>query len=234
MKHKPSIFSGLNAAALFLSAAAAVAVPVTATADELPDCLANPGVADFFGFTHRMEIFIDNKTWYFAGTELELNFAQRGQPQDVPGHCWSPARDLGSAKHFIGKHHNTGPLVKGGPGARFWSSDAEDHQQLYWVDVLISTWTPKTAQARMLQGYVHYHELVQKDDGCLHPELVVWMRHSALRSFTFDGGPPQTRPDGRPFRPRNVGHEVLPGVDTNFPPNYDKPYLPELLCTPDR
>ncbi len=139
-----------------------------------------------------------------------------------------------SAKHFIGKHFNTGPLRKGGPAPRFWSSDADDHAQLYWVDVLISEWSPQIAQFRMLQGYVHYHELIRKDDGCQHPSLVVWMRHSAVRSFTFDGGPPQQRPDGRPFRPRNVGHQVLPGVDTNFPPNYDIPYLPEFLCTPDR
>ncbi|MFK8017105.1 MAG: hypothetical protein AB8G17_16905 [Gammaproteobacteria bacterium] len=219
-------------AALCLGAAA-LATPLAASADELADCLASPGVADFFGFTHRIEIFLDNKTWYFAGPELELNFAQKGQPQDVPGHCWSPARDVGSSKHFIGKHHNTGPLAMNGP-PRFWSSDAEDHQQLYWVDVLISEWSPRIAQSRMLQGYVHYHELVQKDDGCLHPDKVVWMRHSAVRAFTFDRGPPQTRPDGRPFRPRNVGHQVLPGVDPNFPPNYDIPYIPELLCTPDR
>ncbi|MEM6640811.1 MAG: hypothetical protein AAF610_13020 [Pseudomonadota bacterium] len=205
-----------------------------ALADELPDCLANPGTADFFGFTHHMEIFLDNTTWYFLGPELELMFRQRGQAQDVPGHCWSPARDVGNAKHFIGKHFNTGPLRKGGPVPRVWSSDADDHAQLYWVDVLISEWSPKLAQARMLEGYVHYHELIRKDDGCQHPSLVVWMRHSAVRAFTFDGGPPQQRPDGRPFRPRNVGHQVLPGVDTNFPPNFDIPYLPELLCTPDR
>ncbi|MEM7083814.1 MAG: hypothetical protein AAF465_13880, partial [Pseudomonadota bacterium] len=60
-----------------------------AKADQMNDCLANPGVADFFGFTHRIEIFLDNRTWYFAGPELELNFAQRGQAQDVPGHCWT-------------------------------------------------------------------------------------------------------------------------------------------------
>lgn len=233
MKRVYSARSGFGAAALLLSAAVAIAMPVTATADEMADCLANPGVADFFGFTHRIEIFLDDKTWFFAGPELDLNFTQEGQPQDLPGHCWAPARDVAGAKHFIGKHHNTGPLTMGGPG-RFWSSDAEDHQQLYWVDVLISAWSPEIAQRRMLHGYVHYHELVQKDDGCLHPDLVVWMRHSAVRAFTFDGGPPQTRPDGRPFRPRNVGHEVLPGLDPNFPPNYDIPYLPERLCTPDR
>jgi len=232
VKQKPSTLFGRKAAALFLCAAAMNA-PVTAIAEEMADCLVNPGVADFFGFTHRIEIFLDNKTWFFAGPELELNFAQKGQPQDLPGHCWSPARDIGTAKHFIGKHYNTGPLAMKGP-ARFWSSDAEDHQQLYWVDLLVSKWSPKMARQRMLQGYVHYHELVRKDDGCQHPNLVVWMRHSAVRAFTFDGGPPQTRPDGRPFRPRNVGHEVLPGVDTNFAPNYDIPYLPEQLCTPDR
>lgn len=211
----------------------AAAVPGAVVADEMPDCLAAPGVADFFGFTHQIEIFVDDTTWYFAGPELELNFAQKGQPQDVPGHCWTPARDVGKAKHFVGKHFNTGPLLMDGP-PRFWSSDGGDHKQLYWVDVLISEWSPEIAQRRMIDGYVHYHEIVQKDDGCLHPRLVAWMRHSALRSFTFDGGAPQTRPDGRPFRPRNVGHEVRPGVDTNFPPNYDIPYLPETLCTPSR
>lgn len=232
MKNKLVTILGRNVAALFLCAATTV-VPATVTADEIADCLASPGVADFFGFTHRIEIFLDNKTWYFAGPELELNFAQKGQPQDVPGHCWSPARDIGRMKHFIGKHHNTGPLAMKAP-PRFWSSDAEDHQQLYWVDLLISEWNPKIAHLRKLDGYVHYHELVLKDDGCLHPTLVAWMRHSAVRSFTFDRGAPQTRPDGRPFRPRNVGHEVLPGVDMNFPPNYDIPYIPETLCTPSR
>lgn len=233
MLHLRSHARRLCAAALACTALSLAITPAS-VAEELPDCLANPGTADFFGFTHRIEIFVDNTTWYFLGPELELNFAQRGQAQDVPGHCWSPARDIGGAKHFIGKHFNTGPLRKGGPAPRFWSSDADDHAQLYWVDVLISEWTPKLAQMRMLQGYVHYHELVRKDDGCQHPSLVVWMRHSAVRAFTFDRGPPQQRPDGRPFRPRNVGHQVLPGVDTNFPPNYDIPYLPELLCTPDR
>ncbi len=232
MTRKHATTKGPGAAGVLFAAAVAT-LPLSAAADEMPDCLANPGTADFFGFTHRLEVFVDNRVWYFLGPELELNFAQKGQAQDVPGHCWAPARDVGGAKHFIGKHFNTGPLGMGAP-PRFWSSDAEDHQQLYWVDVLISPWTPEIAQRRLLQGYVHYHELVQKDDGCVHPELVVWMRHSALRAFTFDGGPPRTRPDGRPFRPRNVGHQVLPGVDTNFPPNYDIPYLPELLCTPDR
>lgn len=234
MNANASTLMGRTAAALFLCAAA-LAAPVAVSADELPDCLASPGVADFFNFTHRMEIFLDDKTWYFAGPELELTFSQKGQPQDVPGHCWSPAPDIGKnkMKHFIGKHFNTGPLAMDAT-PRFWSSDAQDHQQLYWVDLLISEWTPEIAQRRMVDGYVHYHELVQKDDGCLHPKMVAWMRHSALRSFTFDGGAPQLRPDGRPFRPRNVGHEVRPGVDTNFPPNYDKPYLPETLCTPSR
>ena len=234
MKQKLLSQVGLKAAALFLGAVA-MTTPATSVADDMPDCLASPGVADFFGFTHRIEIFVDDTTWYFAGPELELLFAQKGQPQDVPGHCWSPARDIGKSKmkHFVGKHFNTGPLGMNGP-PRFWSSTAEDHQQLYWVDVLISEWTPEIAQRRLNDGYVHYHELVLKDDGCLHPKLVAWMRHSALRSFTFDGGAPQTRPDGRPFRPRNVGHEVRPGIDMNFPPNYDIPYIPETLCTPNR
>lgn len=207
-------------------------IPAAAQEAEMPECLANPGVATLFGFTHRPEIFLDDRFWYFSAPELELNFDQHGQPQDLPGHCWSPALDAAGFKRFIGKHFNTGPLGMGGP-ASWWSSDAGDHAQLYWVDAVISPWSPEIAARRARDGYVHYHELVRKDDGCLHPTLVAWLRHTALQEFTFDGGPPQARPDGRPFRPRNVPHAVHPGLDLSFPPNYDIRYLPERLCLPD-
>jgi hypothetical protein len=199
---------------------------------EMAGCLQQPGDLDEYFFQHQITVFIDGKTWYFQAPELELNFNQNGQPQDLPGHCWQPGQDVDGFKRFIGKHYNTGPLAAGG-GPKFWSSDAGEHEQLYWVDAVITPWSPKIALSRARQGYVHYHELVQAGDGCYHPTLVIWMRHTALTDFTFDGGPPQFRENGLPFRPRNIPHRVQPGVDYAFPPNYDVPYLPELICGPE-
>ena len=66
--------------------------------------------------------------------------------------------------------------------------------------------------------YVHYHELVSVDDGELHPNKVVWLKHTARTSFTFDGGPHAD--DMEP-------HEVTPGIDYEFLPNYMMPYPAE-------
>ena len=199
-----------------------------AAAAGLPDCLANPGLPDLEGFTHRVQVRLNGSFWYMLAPELQLpnSPAQVGQAQDLPGHCWKVGPPLGNKPRLIGKHFNTGPLIAGGP-PRFWSSTAGSHQQLYWVDALIDRWSPRIAQEKATQGYVHYHELVKVGRGCLHPRLVLWFRHSAIEKFSFDGGPPPVLPDGTLFRPRNVPHDVLPGIDHNFPPNYDIPYQPE-------
>lgn len=218
---------------LSLATLAGAAGAQVADLAELPGCLANPGEQDEYFFTHQIEIFLDDKTWYFQDPGLELNVNQQGQPQDLPGHCWQPARDVNGLLRYIGKHYNTASLMMGGnPG--FWSSDAGDHEQLYWVDLIVSEWSPEIAIRRAADGYVHYHELVQAGDGCYHPDKVAWLRHSAMLSFTFDGGPPQFRENGLPFRPRNIPHQVMPGIDHNFPPNYDITYNPENRCGIER
>ncbi len=198
-----------------------------AGAATLPDCLANPGVPDRLGFVHQIPIRIGSQFWYFLGPELQLPGSpeQVGQPQDVPGHCWKLSLPVGDKIRLIGKHFNTGPLGAGGP-ARFWSSDAGNHQQLYWVDIVIARWSARRALEMSKDGYVHYHELIKADEGCLHPKLVAWFRHTAIEKFSFDGGAPPVLPDGTFFRPRNVPHDVLPGIDYAFPPNYDIPYQP--------
>jgi hypothetical protein len=66
---------------------------------------------------------------------------------------------------------------------------------------------------------VHYHEFVSTEDGKLHPDKVVWLKHTAVTSFTLDGGP------GAPNPPYE--HAVTPGVDLLFPNNYMEPYDPE-------
>jgi len=86
---------------------------------------------------------------------------------------------------------------------------------LYVVHGVIDTWSPESAATYASRGYVHYHELVSVTDGSLHPTKVVWLRHHARTSFTLDGGP---RPD--------LVHEVTPGVDFEFIPNWFVPYTP--------
>ncbi len=133
---------------------------------------------------------------------------------------------LGRYPRFFGHHYNTGPLGAGAPG-RFWSSNAPDHSLLFLVDIIISRWTPKLALERFNDGYVHYHELVREGDGCVHPRLVAWFKHTAIESFSFDGGPPPVLPDGTFFRPRNVPFKVRPGIAHGFMVNYDVPYKPQ-------
>lgn len=212
--------------AIALAAAGSWIAP-SARAAALPDCLDNPGVPDRLGFTHRFSFRLGNSFWYFLGPELQLPNSpeQVGQPQDLPGHCWKLGLPVGDKIRLIGKHYNSGPIAAG-PPARFWSSNAGNHQHLFWVDVVIARWTPRRALEMARNGYVHYHELVKAGAGCLHPRKVAWFRHSAIEKFSFDGGPPPVLPDGTFFRPRNVPHDVTPGIDYNFPPNYDIPYQP--------
>ena len=71
------------------------------------------------------------------------------------------------------------------------------------------------AQRMAARGYVHYHELLNVDTGEAHPTKVGWFKHTARTSFTRDGGP---APD--------LEHEVTPGIDFNFIPNWATPYNP--------
>ncbi|MBQ0721743.1 MAG: hypothetical protein KBT89_16260, partial [Gammaproteobacteria bacterium] len=66
------------------------------------------------------------------------------------------------------------------------------------------------------KGFVHYHEFVNVKDGELHPDKVVWLKHTAVTRFTLDGGP------GAPNPPYE--HEVMPGIDFKFPNNSFNPY----------
>jgi hypothetical protein len=154
------------------------------------------------GFTRWPVITVDGADYYWAGAPDGPN----GET-DVPGHFW---RQAGPAR-LIAKHYNTGPFG----AAAWWSSDAPDGELLYIADVIIDEWTPEIAEQYADRGYVHYHELVSVQDGSLHPTKVGWFKHTARTSFTLDGGP---HPE--------LSHEVTPGVDYNFIPNYMNPYNP--------
>ncbi len=159
------------------------------------------------GFRHGIVINVDGEDYYLAGAP-----DGPGGAIDVPGHYWVQA----GPDQLVGKHYNTGPFG----ASQWWSSDAPDGELLYIVHGIIDAWTPDKAEQYAARGYVHYHELVSVADGSLHPDKVVWLKHTARTRFTLDGGP------GAPNPPYE--HAVTPGVDYNFPNNYFVPYDPDM------
>jgi selenium-binding protein 1 len=154
------------------------------------------------GYVHGIVITVDGMDYYLAGAP-----DGPGGETDVPGHYWVQA----GPDQLVGKHLNTGPF--GAP--QWWSSDAPDGEYLYKVHAVIDTWSPEKAERYAARGYVHYHELVKVSDGTLHPTKIVWLRHTARTSFYLDGGP---HPE--------LAHEVTPGIDYEFVPNWFDPYSP--------
>jgi selenium-binding protein 1 len=187
LRKLPLLFVAFTAIVLMVPSVAAATTPTTV-----------PGT--YRGFTHGIVLTVDGDDYYFAGAP-----DGPGGAVDVPGHYW---RSFGH-RFVIGLHFNTGPF--GMPS--WWSSDAPDGSLLFIVIGIIDTWTPEKAEWYSNRGYVHYHEFVKVSDGSEHPTKVIWLKHIAVRSFNFDGGP---RPD--------LGHEVTPGVDFDFMPNYMMPY----------
>lgn len=153
-------------------------------------------------FVHGIMLKVDGKYYYLAGAPDGPDGAT-----DIPGHSWVVA---GKDK-IIGKHYNTGPF--GAP--QWWSSDAADGALLYTVIGVIDEWSMIKAAAFYNKGFVHYHELVSVEDGSHHPSKVIWLRHAATGYFNQDGGP---HPE--------LAHEVVPGVDFIFIPNWQSPYDP--------
>lgn len=161
------------------------------------------GSSGMRGFVHGIVINVDGTDYNLAGAPDGPDGAT-----DIPGHYWVQA----GPRQLVGKHYNTGPF-----GAEsWWSSDAGDGELLYIVHAVIDEWTEAKAEAYANRGYIHYHELITVEDGTLHPSKVVWLRHTARRFFTLDGGP---HPE--------LSHEVSPGLDLEFIPNWTMPYDPE-------
>ncbi len=152
------------------------------------------------GFEHAGVIDVDGEAYYSAGAP-----DGPGGATDIPGHYWQQA----GPNRLVGKHFNTGPFG----ASSWWSSDAPDGELLYVVNGIIDTWSPAKAQTYARRGYLHYHELLSVADGTLHPTKVMWLKHTAVGSFTLDGGP---HPE--------LSHEVTPGLDTEFIPNGMTPY----------
>ena len=170
--------------------------------------VAGADQTDESGFHSGVVLTVDGEDYYLVGPPIE----EGSDVLDVPGHEWVVA----GPDRVVGKHYNTGPF--GAP--QWWSSDAPDGELLYMVDGIIDTWTEEKTVRYAEKGYVHYHELVSVDDGeTLHPDKVVWLKHTARTFFTLDGGPPHHEEEDH--------HEVTPGIDYEFMPNYDEPYPAE-------
>ncbi len=146
------------------------------------------------GFTHRILLDVDGEGYYLKGMPVGTDGAS-----DIPGHYWNQT----GPDRLVGKHYNTN---------YFWSPDADNGEYLYSVSGIIDEWTLENAEIYASRGYVHYHEMVSADTGDLHPSKVVFLKHTARTSFTFD----------------HMGHnyEVTPGIDLMFPNNYMMPYTP--------
>lgn len=179
------------------------AVVISMSLAAVPLALASAGGPG--GFEHAPVIDVDGEDYYPAGAPDGPDGAT-----DVPGHVWQQA----GRNRLVGKHFNTGPFG----ASEWWSSDAGDGELLYVVNGIIDTWSPEQAESYARRGYLHYHHLLSVADGTLHPSKVMWLKHTAVGSFTLDGGP---HPE--------FAHEVTPGVDTEFIPNGMMPYGSHMM-----
>ena len=150
------------------------------------------------GFMHGIALEIDGETWYFAGPGSVVG------AKDVPGHTWVQTGPY----RVKGRHYNIGP----GGAQSWWALYELDGVLLFMVDGIIAPWTAEIAERMAARGYVHYHELVNATDD-EHPTLVVWLKHTAVRSFWF-ASPPMPL----------LNHTVTPGIDYDFMPNWSVPY----------
>ena len=142
------------------------------------------------GFTHGILLDVDGEGYYLMGMPVGDDGAT-----DVPGHYWNQT----GPDRLVGKHYNTD---------NFWSAD--DGEYLYTVSGIIDEWTPEKADMYFSKGYVHYHEMVSAATGDLHPNKVVWLKHTARTGFTFEH--------------MGFSYDVTPGIDWEFPNNYMMPY----------
>ena len=191
---KKSIFLSL----VFLITGFLILVPAALAA---PNYERNPQ-----GFVHGLLFEVDGENYYFAGPGSELG------AHDVPGHSWVQTGPY----RFVGRHYNIGPYMAnlGGYVPAWWAPSEDDGILLYKVDGIIANWSTEIAESMAKRGYVHYHEIVHAEDPYEeHETLVLWLKHTAVSSFLFAPAP-------MPM----AAHNVTPGRDFNFMPNYFVPY----------
>ena len=151
-------------------------------------------------FIHGIALDIEGETWYFVGPGSVPGVV------DVPGHTWVQTGPY----RVVGKHYNIGP--NGAPS--WWAVNEESGIQLYKVDGIIDVkpnmLSSERAEWLLEHGYVHVHELVNAMNE-EHPYYMVYLKHTAITEFDFNGMPAQMM--------GNI-HHVTPGIDYNFMPNW--------------
>ena len=157
------------------------------------------------GFEHGLIVDLEGEEYYIKGPGSIPGAV------DVPGHTWIQT----GSNQFVGRHYNTGPYMAGMGMAvpSWWAPGEKNGILLYIVDAIADKWTPEIAEEMAERGYVHYHEFVSVETGEEHEYLVMWLKHTAVRSFEFAPAP-------MPM----AAHYVTPGIDWGFMPNYMMPY----------
>ena len=149
------------------------------------------------GFEHGLTVNIEGTDYWFKGPGSDAGAV------DVPGHTW---RQTGPYR-VVGRHYNVGPF---GTGEDAWWASGEPYGvMLYKVDGLIDENPDLISLEREIwlktHGYVHVHEFIEQSSGEESTEWVVYLKHTAVRSFYFD---------------RMAPHQVYPGIDYQFPNNW--------------
>lgn len=143
--------------------------------------------------------------WYFAGPGSVDN------ARDIPGHTWVQT----GPNQVVGRHYNVGPYNNSVNPENYdmswWAPEEPDGVLLYKVKGIIAptndSLDAEYAAHLKKKGYVHFHELVNAS-GDEHPTMVVYLKHTAVRSFVFH--PPMVA----------MAHDVTPGIDFDFMPNW--------------
>lgn len=151
------------------------------------------------GFVHGLAVKIDGETWYFKGPGSVEGAI------DVPGHTWKQT----SATEVEGKHYNVGPAMAA--EKPWWATGEPYGELLFEIHGVIAPADLPEARAEDLKskGYIHRHEFVDSA-GNEHPTQLIYLKHTGVREFGFNGGPKAPKSD----------HQVSRGVDYNFMPNW--------------
>jgi hypothetical protein len=152
------------------------------------------------GFEHGLAVSIDGNDYYFKGPGSIAGAI------DVPGHVWVQT----GPNRVIGLHYNVGPWAVP-HGTPWWATGEPYGVLLFKVDGIIDV-PPDDLSSKMenwyrKHGYVHIHEFVD-EYGVELEDYVVYLKHTAVRTFFFDGGP------------MTPMYWVYPGVDYDFMPNW--------------
>ena len=156
--------------------------------------------------------------WHFRGAGPSGDIGSLPGAIDIPGHIWKQVGPF----HVIGYHYNKGGYFD---QDQFWALGSDNPgyaELLFVVDGIIAPWNETIANKMAKKGYVHYHVLVESEPPHHeHPELVAWLKHTAVKDFYFNGG------QGVHMHPDQINHTVYKNqADYLFLPNYFEPYSP--------